>query len=607
MVGWHEVVGARYPTKSHNAEAIMAPQFTGEGSTPLFIAVTGHRTISSEDAEEIAKRAREALKGIQSLVPHTSVCIVSGLADGADRIVARAGLDLGMRLEAVVAAPVEQYRSGLTSASRNEFDAFLQLPGASLTQVPVAGNTTSEGPEAEETGQYVAVGHYLASRANLLFVVWGGDLTGLAGGTADVLLRFLGAGEGVSPTTKMRFLDGDKIAATGPEFALWFRVSQSQNDVGVVPNELPIYLTGVGSRTLACHASMPYALDQQLRELEHYNLSVASHRKVLNATPETDALLADSRKAGDDDRDLLAAIELEFRKADRLAVKNQRRSDRLFLAFAVMAALTGTLFLAYEVLHHARPYLIAYLMLLLAGLCLLQMSKRMRWFRRHLLYRTLAEVLRTRLYLAGAGMRDSPLHSGILPLSGVTRYPGYGLVSLVSKTVEPTFKAGDPRSPGIEDSRFAAVQQHWIDMQIGYFETKTARLLFALKRLGWVKSGLVALTVLGLICLLFFAEDLASVDLGAGVTARLLAIFFVAILPFLVGVWSLYESKLATTELLWLYRDQADSYKRARSALATATSREEREDILVELSRSSTMQNLLWVIHRYHREHEPPC
>lgn len=88
--------------------------------------------------------------------------------------------------------------------------------------------------------------------------------------------------------------------------------------------------------------------------------------------------------------------------------------------------------------------------------------------------------------------------------------------------------------------------------------------------------------------------------------AKAVVVFFVALLPYLVGVWGLYESKLATPELLWLYRDQADSFRRARSALGTAATPQEKRDVLVELGRRSTMQNLVWVVHRYHREHQPP-
>lgn len=584
----------------------MATEFSDNRSTPLFIAVTGHRTLSSEDAGQVAEQVKQALSEIQALAPHTRIRVASGLADGADRIVAQVALDLGMEVEAVAAAPLERYRLGLTAASQNDFDALLRLPGVALTEIAV-GADFDKGAEAEQTGQYVAVGRYLASRANLLFVVWDGTLTGLAGGTADVLLGFLGAGEGVSSTPEVRFLDGKRTAVTGPEFALWFPVPRGdQVEAGVVPNDGPVYLSGAGSRALARHEQMPDGLRQQLQELERYNLSEASDSRPPDNIPETEALLAGGKEAVGDDRELLATIEREFGKADRLAVKNQRRSDRLFLAFGVMAALTGSLFIAHAALHHIWAYLVAYMVVLLTGLYLLRLSQRLRWLRQHLLYRTLAEVLRTRLYLAGAGTRDSPLYSDLLVLSGVTRYPGYGLVSLVSKSVEPTFGGDGPGSWPVDHPRYVAIEKSWIDGQIAYFEAKTARLLRTMRRFGWARTALVVLTVIGLLALIIFGDDLATVDLGGGVDAKAVVIFFVAMMPFWMGVWGLYQSKMATTELLWLYSNQADSFRRARAALATATTGQEKRDILVELGRRSTMQNLLWVVHRYHREHQPP-
>jgi hypothetical protein len=584
----------------------VAPEFSEETSTPLFIAVTGHRTVSGEYAEKVAEQVRQALSEIQALVPHASIRVVSGMAEGADRIVSQVSLDLGMEVEAVVAAPIGRYRSGFTAASRDEFDALLRLPRVVLTEIPVSAGS-AEGAEAEASGQYVAVARYLASRADLLFVLWDGSLTGLAGGTSDVLLGFLGAGEDLAtPAPEVQFLSGAETGAFGPEFALWFPVPRGEDGSESLTHEGPVYISGVGSRALARHTSMPDALKQQLQELERYNLSGSSGNGSPGGASETEALLADRPEALRHDREPLAIIEREFAKADQLAMKNQRRSDRLFLAFGVMAALTGALFLTYAALHHVWGYLIGYLVLLLGGIFLLRLSRRMRWFRQHLLYRTLAEVLRTRLYLAGAGISDSPLYSDLLELSGVTRYPGYGLVSLVSKSVEPTFSGGGSGSWEPYDPRFAAVERRWVDGQIGYFEGKITRLLRTLRRFGWVKTGLVVITVLGLLCLILFGDDLATVDLGGGVIAKGVVIFFVALLPYLVGVWGLYESKLATPELLWLYRDQADSFRRARSALATTTTAMEKRDILIELGRRSTMQNLLWVVHRYHREHQPP-
>jgi hypothetical protein len=585
----------------------MTPEFSRtETSTPLFIAVTGHRTLAAEHTPIVVAQVKQALNTIQALVPHTQIRIVSGLAAGADTIVTQVGLDLGMEVEAVVAAPVGRYRSGLTASSREEFDALLRLPEVALTEVS-EGEVLGAGSHGEEAAPYVAVGRYLASRANLLFVLWDGTLTGLAGGTADVLLGFLGAGEGVSPGPELQFFTGEETTALGPEFALWFPVARDPDETGALKTEShPVYLSAVVSRTLARHASMPEALRQQLEELDRYNRSAAARVESTGRDTQPEAVVAGGLGHLAEGNEALQTIEREFERADRLAVDNQRRSDRLFLTFGIMAAMTGPLFLTHAAIHHVRGYLIAYLVLLLGGLYLLRLSQRLRWLRQHLLYRTLAEVLRTRFHLAGAGIADSPLYPELLKISGVTRYPGYGLVSLVSKSVEPTLSPDGGGSWESADPRLADVEKTWVDGQIQYFESRIARLLRTLRRFGWVRTGLVVVTVIGLLALLIFGDDLAAVDLGGGVSAKAVVIFFVAALPYLVGVWGLYESKLATPELLWLYRNQADTFRLAKAALARAVTADQKRDILIELGRASTMQNLLWVVHRYHREHQPP-
>ena len=78
-------------------------------------------------------------------------------------------------------------------------------------------------------------------------------------------------------------------------------------------------------------------------------------------------------------------------------------------------------------------------------------------------------------------------------------------------------------------------------------------------------------------------------------------------LAVLLGVWELHQTKMATRELLWQYRNQLGHFERARMHLERITSMTRRDEILVKLGRDSLMESYLWTIHRYHREHEPPA
>ena len=66
------------------------------------IGVTGHRDILPEDVEGARQKSRELLSKIKSAMPATRITVISGLAEGADRIFAEAALELDMSVEAVI-------------------------------------------------------------------------------------------------------------------------------------------------------------------------------------------------------------------------------------------------------------------------------------------------------------------------------------------------------------------------------------------------------------------------------------------------------------------------------------------------------------------------
>jgi len=88
---------------------------------------------------------------------------------------------------------------------------------------------------------------------------------------------------------------------------------------------------------------------------------------------------------------------------------------------------------------------------------------------------------------------------------------------------------------------------------------------------------------------------------------RLKRVLFIVIIAVILGIWELRQTKMATRELLWQYRNQLRHFSRARRELARMTTRARREDLLVELGRNSLMEIYLWAIHRYHREQAPPA
>lgn len=134
------------------------------------IAVSGHRGLPHQTVLLIDQAIREAL------VDHLpGVAGLSCLADGADQIFARAVLDLGGKLEAVI--PAKEYRDGLPSEFHTAYDELLSR--AVHVHPLHFVESTSEA--------HMAASARMLEDADLLFAVWDGRPARGYGGTADVV------------------------------------------------------------------------------------------------------------------------------------------------------------------------------------------------------------------------------------------------------------------------------------------------------------------------------------------------------------------------------------------------------------------------------------
>ncbi|WP_371781504.1 hypothetical protein [Streptosporangium subroseum] len=141
------------------------------------IAVSGHRGLPPETAALIDTAIRQALTQHS---PH--ITGLSCLADGADQIFARAVLDLGGTLEAVI--PAQQYRDGLPAETQQEYDALL----SKATQIHRLDFTESTSES------HMAASRLMLDHADELLAVWDGKPARGHGGTADVVTEAQGHG-----------------------------------------------------------------------------------------------------------------------------------------------------------------------------------------------------------------------------------------------------------------------------------------------------------------------------------------------------------------------------------------------------------------------------
>jgi hypothetical protein len=158
----------------------------------LILAVTGHRNFGKQQ-KKVASLVRSELERIGRAHPATPVAVVSALAEGADRLVARLAHEvLGARLVAALPMPAGAYEKDFaTAASRREFRKLLQS-----ADVVIEGPLLSKGRKwraqsEERNHQYAWGGAYVAKNADMLFALWDGESARGTGGTAYVVDWFL--------------------------------------------------------------------------------------------------------------------------------------------------------------------------------------------------------------------------------------------------------------------------------------------------------------------------------------------------------------------------------------------------------------------------------
>jgi len=160
------------------------------------IGVTGHRKLTDISLltscveEVLAFRYREAFtpeaRRALELAVDTPVAftVISPLSEGADRLVAKAVLDRGGLLEALLPMPREEYeRDFATPESRREFAELLK--SAHRIDVLPAGGDVSDGDCRQNA--YLRVGEETVRRCDILVALWDGEPSRGLGGTADVV------------------------------------------------------------------------------------------------------------------------------------------------------------------------------------------------------------------------------------------------------------------------------------------------------------------------------------------------------------------------------------------------------------------------------------
>jgi hypothetical protein len=163
------------------------PKFPAEAEAPVRAIVDRIVKIAVEQGRAAANAYRACAPQPANPGGHgADFVVVSSLAEGADRLVAEAGLTSGFTLEAVLPLSRTEYRRDFeTEESQAAYDELLKRASAVFEL---------DGKRDESPRAYEAAGLIMLANIDLLIVIWDGKEAAGIGGTAEIVSRAIADG-----------------------------------------------------------------------------------------------------------------------------------------------------------------------------------------------------------------------------------------------------------------------------------------------------------------------------------------------------------------------------------------------------------------------------
>ena len=417
-----------------------------QGRVPIMLGVTGHRNIDAQN-EALNRAIRDQCRGLKRRHPSSPFMILSGLAEGADRLVARIAMEeLDAALIAVLPMPRAEFEKDFEGdASKAEFgDLLARAFCVKEAAVPQDKADWKEKGEARNQ-QYAKVGAIIADHCQILFAIWDREKSRGTGGTAEVVEWFE---RGFAPA-RYSLYESALSPLDPPEPGRRIHIDPQSGKVSIVegpevPGPKP------KRRRTEIHAV--------LRRTERYNADILGNPQPISASqPLVPAEIVKANSA--------SLTDTAYHAADGLSVhfaSNVRRADIIVYALALIAFLSFNFLNEYPLA--SWVYLgVTLIMLLLAGrVWLWSIDNRFHE------YRSLAEAMRIMFFWRLAGIRRPVWLAYLSRHSGVVHWIRHSIRSLEfcqdCLLPPPAGRTADQKAACL-----SAVQTHWIDDQIKWF------------------------------------------------------------------------------------------------------------------------------------------
>lgn len=163
-------------------DAVLCAEVNLIATSRIFsVGITGHRPnrLMAPQSVTVSLNTVLALIKAQAAACDLIPVLISALAEGADRLAAKAALAAGVRLDVILPFASGEYEMDFESAeSKAEYRGLLEK---AFAIVSLSGN-----PKQRDTA-YQAAGLKILERSNLLIAVWDGGPPAGIGGTPEMI------------------------------------------------------------------------------------------------------------------------------------------------------------------------------------------------------------------------------------------------------------------------------------------------------------------------------------------------------------------------------------------------------------------------------------
>jgi hypothetical protein len=367
---------------------------------PLVVGVTGHRNILASARPEIWVRVRDVLLELLADRGRRRLIVMSGLAEGADRLVASVAFDLKEQaryrdvIDVVACLPLtpdEYERDFETEASKASFREML---GRCVHSIVVSDETgVTDRPEC-----YRLQGRLLTRYAQVLVALWDGDEGRGRGGTAEVVQMMLGR-----PPADMYAPLADPIGAG--------RVTQIVTPRDDRPRPERAFervdsWIAEGPESDAVRATRQEAARECFETIDASVLRLNERIAVEHAAGDVRARVSKTYLLGEGDEATWTPLDHLVRAyayADGLAIPDKARWERAHFRLMTLVAAFLSMFVVYSDFLGYPVFLMAHALLAATALGYWGTVKDQK--RSHLDMRALAEGLRVQIVWSLAGVR----------------------------------------------------------------------------------------------------------------------------------------------------------------------------------------------------------